>query len=52
MEGLIDSNEFLVLLDKMFASYNNINTDVLYMAVVLLIMFPFYFIRLKITGAI
>ena len=45
MEVLIDPNEFLVLQDKMFASYNNINTDVLYMAVALLILVTLYFIK-------
>ena len=32
MQMLIDPNEFQVVQDKMFASFNNINTDLLWFA--------------------
>src|SRR5690606_35547822 len=38
MQVLIDPNEFLIVQDKMFASFNNIQTELLYVASVLIIL--------------
>lgn len=46
MQVLIDPNEFLVVQDRMFASFNNIHTDVLFIAFVLMIIVSVYFVRL------
>ncbi|WAA12946.1 iron chelate uptake ABC transporter family permease subunit [Fervidibacillus halotolerans] len=46
MQVLIDPNEFLIVQDRMFASFNNINTDVLSIATVLIIAVSVYFARL------
>ncbi|MCG0056936.1 iron chelate uptake ABC transporter family permease subunit, partial [Escherichia coli] len=35
MQMLIDPNEFQVVQDKMFASFNNINTDLLWLAFII-----------------
>ena len=43
LQVLIDPNEFLVVQDRMFASFNNINTDLLLLAGVALILMAFYF---------
>jgi len=45
MEVLIDPNEFQTVQDKMFASFNNINTDVLLLATILIILVSLYFMR-------
>ncbi|HZG71689.1 MAG TPA: iron chelate uptake ABC transporter family permease subunit [Chondromyces sp.] len=45
MQVLIDPNEFLVIQDRMFASFNNIDTDVLKIAIVVLILTSLYFLR-------
>ncbi|MGX4587895.1 iron chelate uptake ABC transporter family permease subunit [Paenibacillus chitinolyticus] len=45
MEVLIDPNEFLIVQDKMFASFNNVNTDLLIISVVLLVLVGVYFAR-------
>ncbi|MBV6716635.1 iron chelate uptake ABC transporter family permease subunit [Paenibacillus chitinolyticus] len=45
MEVLIDPNEFLIVQDKMFASFNNVNTDLLIISVVLLALVGVYFAR-------
>lgn len=44
MQVLIDPNEFMVAQDKMFASINNINTDLVYVSIILLIGVVIYFI--------
>lgn len=46
MQVLIDPNEFQIVQDRMFASFNNINTDVLQLAFILTIIVLLYFIRL------
>ncbi len=46
MQVLIDPNEFLVVQDRMFASFNNVNTDILTLAIAGLILTTLYFIRL------
>lgn len=45
MELLIDPNEFLVIQDSMFASFNNVNTDLLLLSVILIILVTLYFLR-------
>ncbi|WP_062352414.1 iron chelate uptake ABC transporter family permease subunit [Bacillus kwashiorkori] len=45
MQVLIDPNEFQIVQDRMFASFNNINTDVLVLAVILLVLVSLYFFR-------
>ncbi|MFD7523715.1 iron chelate uptake ABC transporter family permease subunit [Paenibacillus chitinolyticus] len=45
MEVLIDPNEFLIVQDKMFASFNNVNTDLLVISVVMLVLVGVYFAR-------
>ncbi|RAK18686.1 iron complex transport system permease protein [Anoxybacillus vitaminiphilus] len=42
MQVLIDPNEFLIVQDRMFASFNNINIDVLYIAVIILLLAALY----------
>lgn len=44
MQMLLDPNEFMVVQDKMFASFNNVNTDILgiALALVLLVFACFY----------
>ncbi|MCF8887306.1 iron chelate uptake ABC transporter family permease subunit [Priestia megaterium] len=42
MEMLIDPNEFQVVQDKSFASFNNVNTDLLYIAAVIFILLGIY----------
>ncbi|WP_134702111.1 iron chelate uptake ABC transporter family permease subunit [Ammoniphilus sp. YIM 78166] len=46
MQVLIDPNEFLVVQDRMFASFNNVNTDILTLAIAGLVLATLYFIRL------
>lgn len=46
MQVLIDPNEFQIVQDRMFASFNNINTDVLLLATVLIILTLLLFLRL------
>ncbi|EKN66212.1 iron chelate uptake ABC transporter family permease subunit [Schinkia azotoformans] len=43
MQVLIDPNEFLVVQDKMFASFNNVNTDLLVISFVIVIIVAIYF---------
>lgn len=43
MQVLIDPNEFQVVQDKMFASFNNVNSDLLIISVFLLIGVTLYF---------
>lgn len=45
MEVLIDPNEFQIVQDKMFASFNNINTELLVLSIVLMAGIAIYFTR-------
>ncbi|WP_139491990.1 iron chelate uptake ABC transporter family permease subunit [Brevibacillus dissolubilis] len=45
MQVLIDPNEFLLVQDKMFASFNNVNTDLLLLSVAGIIAVTLYFMR-------
>lgn len=45
MQMLLDPNEFMVVQDKMFASFNNVNTDILLLAAVLVALVLIYFYR-------
>ncbi|MHA6487769.1 petrobactin ABC transporter permease YclO [Bacillus cabrialesii] len=42
MQMLIDPNEFQVVQDKMFASFNNINTDLLWLAFIIFLLTGVY----------
>lgn len=42
---MIDPNEFQIIQNKMFASFNNVNTDLLTLAIVLMIAVIVYFMR-------
>lgn len=46
MQVLIDPNEFLIVQDKMFASFNNVNTDILIIAIIIIIITTLYFLKL------
>jgi iron complex transport system permease protein len=43
LQMLLDPNEFLVVQDKMFASFNNVNTDILIIAIVMVLLVLMYF---------
>lgn len=45
MQVLIDPNEFMVAQDKMFASINNVNTNLIYISIILIVLVVLYFIR-------
>jgi|SRR5690625_305306 len=45
MEVLIDPNEFMIAQDRMFASINNVNEDLVYISMVLIVLSLIYFIR-------
>ncbi|GAA1380854.1 iron chelate uptake ABC transporter family permease subunit [Peribacillus frigoritolerans] len=45
MQVLIDPNEFQIIQNKMFASFNNVNTDLLTLTIVLMIAAMIYFMR-------
>ncbi|HIS28976.1 MAG TPA: iron chelate uptake ABC transporter family permease subunit [Candidatus Avamphibacillus intestinigallinarum] len=45
MQVLIDPNEFMVAQDKMFASINNINGDLVYISIVVIALVIIYFLR-------
>ncbi|MFK2825403.1 iron chelate uptake ABC transporter family permease subunit [Bacillus sp. B190/17] len=45
MQVLIDPNEFQIIQDRMFASFNNVQTDVLILALIILVLVSLYFIR-------
>ncbi|MFA1821875.1 iron chelate uptake ABC transporter family permease subunit [Virgibacillus oceani] len=45
MQVLIDPNEFMVAQDRMFASVNNVNTDLVYLSIGIVILVAIYFIR-------
>ncbi len=46
MQVLIDPNEFSLVQDRMFASINNVNTDLVYLSIVILMLVALYFARL------
>ncbi len=45
MQMLLDPNDFLIVQDKMFASFNNMNTDVLILSIMLVLLVLLYFYR-------
>lgn len=45
MQVLIDPNEFMIVQDRMFASFNNVNTDLLIISIVFIILVSIYFAR-------
>jgi iron complex transport system permease protein len=45
MEVLIDPNEFLILQGKMFASFNNVSSDLLILSTIVLALTTLYFMR-------
>ena len=45
MQVLIDPNEFQMIQNKMFASFNNVNTDLLTLSIVLMVASFLYFLR-------
>lgn len=45
MQKLIDPNEFLIVKDKMFASFNNVNSDILLIAIAGVLVTGIYFAR-------
>ncbi len=45
MQVLIDPNEFMVVQDRMFASVNNVNTNLVYLSIILIIAVTLYFLR-------
>lgn len=45
MQVLIDPNEFLIIQNRMFASFNNVQTELLYLAIGLLVITFLYLIR-------
>ena len=46
MQVLIDPNEFMVAQDRMFASINNVNTDLVYLSIIIIVLVVLYFLRL------
>ncbi|MBU5265479.1 iron chelate uptake ABC transporter family permease subunit [Virgibacillus proomii] len=45
MQVLIDPNEFMIAQDRMFASINNVNTDLVYISIILFVLLLIYMIR-------
>ncbi|NEU31428.1 iron chelate uptake ABC transporter family permease subunit [bacterium LRH843] len=45
MQVLIDPNEFLIVQNKMFASFNNVNTDLLGISILIIIIIALYFYK-------
>lgn len=45
MQVLIDPNEFLIVQDRMFASFNNINTELVWISLGLMLLTFVYFLR-------
>ncbi|CAH0344709.1 iron chelate uptake ABC transporter family permease subunit [Bacillus sp. CECT 9360] len=45
MQVIIDPNEFQIIQDRMFASFNNINNDLLMISIVLILLISIYFAR-------
>ncbi|MBA4537812.1 iron chelate uptake ABC transporter family permease subunit [Bacillus aquiflavi] len=43
LQVLIDPNEFMIVQDRMFASFNNVNTDLFLIVIVLIILTCIYF---------
>jgi iron complex transport system permease protein len=46
MQVLIDPNEFLIVQGKMFASFNNVNTDLLIISIIIVALVSLYGMRL------
>ncbi len=46
MQMLIDPNEFMMVRDRMFASFNNINTDLLWISILLMVMAVLFYVPL------
>ncbi|HEO8420199.1 iron chelate uptake ABC transporter family permease subunit [Niallia sp. FSL W8-0635] len=45
MQVLIDPNEFLIIQDKMFASFNNVNTNILTISIIIVAVVSIYVTR-------
>jgi iron complex transport system permease protein len=45
MQVLIDPNEFMIAQDRMFASINNVNTDLVYISIILFVLLLIYMTR-------
>lgn len=45
MQVLIDPNEFMIVQDQMFASFNNVNTEVLLISIVAIVIVIIYFTK-------
>lgn len=45
MQVLIDPNEFMVVQDRMFASFNNVQTDLIFIAIGVLVLIGLYFMK-------
>lgn len=45
MQVLIDPNEFMIAQDRMFASINNVNGDLVYVSIILFVLISLYFLR-------
>lgn len=45
MQILIDPNEFLIVQDKMFASFNNVNTNILWISIIIVIGVAIYTLK-------
>src|SRR5699024_6241633 len=45
MQVLIDPNEFMTVQDKMFASINNVNTDLVFLSIGIVFVITIYFLR-------
>ena len=45
MQVLIDPNEFQIVQNKMFASFNNVNSDIVFLAIMLMLAGAAYFLR-------
>lgn len=45
MQVLIDPNEFMVAQDRMFASINNVNSDLLYISIIIFVLILLYLLR-------
>ncbi|MRH42107.1 iron chelate uptake ABC transporter family permease subunit [Aquibacillus halophilus] len=45
MQVLIDPNEFFIVQNRMFASFNNVNTDILYLSIAIIVVVLVYFMR-------
>ncbi|ERN51659.1 iron chelate uptake ABC transporter family permease subunit [Alkalihalophilus marmarensis] len=45
MQVIIDPNEFLSVQNRMFASFNNVNTDLLWLSIILFFLISLYYFR-------